>query len=610
MSHVVAVSTFAALVAGSDPASGGRKDDETCARGGLPGAEEKGINRRKYPMNETFRKNMRGLMVARAIGCSLGLASIFIALVFVVPAQADVGPEPILPAGSSLKPEYKTPIEMQAEKVILNVREATEADNSVVAWDAAGYDFDVWFPAVAEVEANFTMWNPTNEKVSTTVWFPLALALEDDRWLNHPDAIVPAIQRFQIMVKGKPVDYRVSNLPNPKGDERPPLPWASFPVTFPAKEKTAIKVSYMLPAQRPEAKWKGLIMEFSYIFQTGAGWAGPIGKAVLEVNLPYPVSPQTIVKMPQGGIVDGGRVRWSWENFEPGPANDFSISLMQPVPWEHMKAAQVAVKGSPKDGQAWVRLCETYYGLSYSGWHKNPGFGEIFPPLGVEACQEAASLLSETTLSDGPAWLDLCAIYYRLNMDKPSDLSVAVQACQAAARLLPDDAAPHYGLAILYLAGLPNNASAEKLQPVLDELKIGQELEAAQPASPKANYFVPMFGMDLPPAEYITEWAKRIAPVPTATKEQATQTGEVKATLTPRPSPTRAPTRKPTLAPTRKSTLAPTPAPSAMSQPLPSPTALLSPKETPGNGQRSIMLTAAGVIVLLIGGYLALKRLR
>ena len=561
-------------------------------------------------MNETFRKNMRGIVVAWAIGCSLGLASIFTALVFVVPAQADVGPEPILPAGSSLKPEYKTPIEMQAEKVILNVREATEADNSVVAWDAAGYGFDVWFPAVAEVEADFTMWNPTNGKVSTTVWFPLALALEDDRWLNHPDAIVPAIQRFQIIVKGKPVDYQVIDLPNPKGEQRPPLPWARFPVTFPAKEKTAIKVSYMLPAQRPETKWKGLIMEFGYIFQTGAGWAGPIGKAVLEVNLPYPVSPQTIVKMPQGGIVDGGRVRWSWENFEPGPANDFSISLMQPVPWEHLKAAQVAVKASPKDGQAWVRLCGTYYGLSYSGWHKNPGFGEIFPPLGVEACQEAASLLSETTPSDGPAWLDLSAIYYRLNMDKPSDLSVAVQACQAAARLLPDDAAPHYGLAVLYLSGLPNNSSEEKLQPVLDELKIGQALEAAQPASSKADYFVPMFGMDLPPAEYITEWVKRIAPFPTATGEPATQTGEVKATLTPRPSLTRAPTLKPTLAPTRNPTLAPTSAPTATSQPLPSPTVLLSTTEPTGNGQISIILMAAGVIVLLIGGYLALKRLR
>lgn len=526
-------------------------------------------------------------------GCGMLLVGILFILRAVSPAQADVGPEPILPAGSNLKAEYQTPIEMLAEKVIINVRAATKADNSVVAWDANGYGFDVWFPAIAEVEADFTMWNPTNEKVSTTVWFPLALALEDDRWLNHPDAVVPAIQRFQIKVKGKPVEYEVIDLPNPKGADRPPLPWAGFPVTFPAKEKIPIKVSYQLPAQRPEAKWKGLIMEFGYIFQTGAGWAGPIGKAVLEVNLPYPASPETIVKMPGGGQVDGSRVRWTWENLEPGSQDDFSISMMQPEPWDDLKAARVAVRANPKDGLAWLKLCDTYYGLSYSGWHKNPGFGMTYPPLGVEACREAARFLPKTAPDDGQAWLQLCATYYRLSEGEGSDPLIAVPACLEAARLLPGDAAPHYGLALLYLTGVSQNPSSAELQPVLDELKIGQELEAVQPVSNGVLWKLFYYES---PVDYITEWVNRISAVPTARVEQATETGEAAVTLMLQPSATTAPTQIPTL--TR------TPEPSAT--PLPMPTATTPAAET--GGRQGVIF--AVIAILVVVGFLVLSRIR
>jgi hypothetical protein len=40
-----------------------------------------------------------------------------------------VGVHPILPDGSSLKPDEPTLVEMQAEKVTITVRKATEADN-------------------------------------------------------------------------------------------------------------------------------------------------------------------------------------------------------------------------------------------------------------------------------------------------------------------------------------------------------------------------------------------------------------------------------------------------------------------------------------------------
>jgi hypothetical protein len=185
------------------------------------------------------------------------------------------------------------------------------------------------------------------------VWFPLASALETDEWENHMGEIAPRIESFQVAVDGKPLAYRVSELPNPKGVDLPLLPWASFPVTFPAKEVVNIQVSYVLWAQ-PDISRVG--MRLYYIFQTGAGWAGPIGKVELVVNLPYLASAETIGAMPEGGQIEGYQVRWTWENLEPGPQNDFSIWLLSQEHWEGLEPAKIAVKDEPENGEAWLKL--------------------------------------------------------------------------------------------------------------------------------------------------------------------------------------------------------------------------------------------------------------
>jgi hypothetical protein len=272
--------------------------------------------------------------------CSPVVACILLGLLVASPARADVGVQPILPDGSSLEPEDETPVIMQAETVTLNVREATETDNTAIKLnpEAYGYQFEpIWFPAIAEVQADFTMKNPTSEEESMTVWFPLASALERAEWDLNLDEIVPRIGAFRVTVDGKAVDYSVSELPNPRGEDKPPLPWASFLVAFPAGEEVLIQVSYLLPAKgvfpdREEVllqetsvlptelfmNWYvGVGMIFNYIFQTGAGWAGPIGKAELVVNLPYPASAETILAMPDGGQARGQQVRWTWRTWSP-----------------------------------------------------------------------------------------------------------------------------------------------------------------------------------------------------------------------------------------------------------------------------------------------------
>jgi len=496
-------------------------------------------------MNATLRKNQREQVVALAIGCSLALAFIYIVLVLVGPAQADMGVQPILPGGSNIKPDEGTPIQMAAEKVELNVRPATELDDAVVARNPAEYglpsSFDGspgMYPAMADVIADFTMVNPTSEAVNMTAWFPMASALETEEWNLNPGEVVPSIQRFQVIIEGKPLEFNISELPNPKGEDKPPLPWASFPVTFPAGKETHVQISYVVPAWW---SYEGLAMNLYYIFQTGAGWAGSIGTAELVLNLPYPASQETIWTMPEGGQLDGHQVRWTWKNLEPDPQDDFFVQLLLLNRWDELQAARAAVTANPRDGEAWLNLASTYSiltrGKHYSAARMLPGFGEIYQPLGVQAAQEAL-------------------------------------------HLLPGDGRPHYELALLYASTLPENASREDLNPVMDELKIVEVLDPAfAPNIHDALEFMGAF------------WA--------------VETTRAEASSMPKPSATTAPTLKPFPTPTS--------APSAM--PLPSANAIAAVTATApaasGAGIQGTMLSLIAILVVLaIVVYLVLLRMR
>ena len=219
---------------------------------------------------------------------TLILASILLGLPHSIPARADVGVQPVLPGGSNIAPAEQTPIQMAAEVITMNVRLATEADNAIVQLNPEAYGLQfkpVWYKLVAEVQAEFTMYNPTADEVSLTTWFPLASSLGSVSWELNPDEIVPRITSFEVQVDGTPLDYTTVELPNPQGAGKPLLPWANFLVSFAAGTNTSIKVSYLLPLVKAV---KGSELALNYIFQTGAGWAGPIGEARVNHTLALP----------------------------------------------------------------------------------------------------------------------------------------------------------------------------------------------------------------------------------------------------------------------------------------------------------------------------------
>ena len=360
------------------------------------------------------------------------LVCILLGLSIPAPARADLGVQPILPDGSNIQPRVETPIQMAAEKVVFNVRQATEWDAAAVTYNPMAYGLQgpewsptlIWQLSVAEVSAVFTMTNPTSEAVRMTVWFPLASALESEEWESHVGEIAPRIENFLVFVNNQPLAYDISELPNPRGADSPLLPWASFPETFPAGQDVLIQVSYLVWAQEDIT---GIGMKLSYIFQTGAGWAGPIGRAELVFNLPYLASPETISAMPPGGQIEGCQARWTWENFEPNPQDDFTIWLIRQERWEELETARIRTINWSEDGEAWLDLADTYRRLILGKYQFMASFTETYQPLGVQAAQEAL-------------------------------------------RLLPEDGRPHYELAIFYLAALPENPISEDLEPVLNEL--------------------------------------------------------------------------------------------------------------------------------------------
>jgi hypothetical protein len=512
------------------------------------------------------------------IASGLALLSLTAGLLAAEPARADVGVRPVLPGGSDISPEGETPIQMMAEKVVMKVRPATEADNSAVQLNPQAYGLQltpVWFPAVAEVKANFTMKNPTDGTVSLTAWFPLASALETISWELNPDEIVPRIADFRVTVDEKPVEFTEGELPNPKGADRPPLPWASFPVTFPAGKKTNIHVSYTLPLQQAV---KGKALALYYVFQTGAGWAGPIEQAELVVDLPYPASQGTLAgispgkymppyfmsgaqaDLPAGAVLEGNQARWTWENFEPGPEDDFAIWLMAPSDWQALEAARSAVQAKPQDGQAWLDLALIYRSLATAGYNRPTVFSSSYREPGLEAFRQAAELL-------------------------------------------PEHPAPHTGLALLLLS-TDKGAASDILDTVQEEVKIAKALEAKNPALAEEAGLSSLLAEDAL-SMYLYNDATATAEAAFWAGEQASQTAAVEETETPIPATAiaQAPTATPTLAPSD------TPKPEPVATQAATPTnILLQPAMFPsGFGLIACIVGAGGLVFLVVVVFLLVR---
>jgi hypothetical protein len=496
----------------------------------------------------------------------LFIAGVYLLIARPLPTLADVGVHPILPGGSNIEPQADTPIQMASERIVMNVRLATAEDNTIIQLNPAAYGLNiqpVWYPAVAMVVADFTMHNPTTSTIDLTTWFPLASALESVSWKLNPNETVPAIASFQVMQNGIPIEYTTSQQLNPKGSDMPALPWASFEISYPPLADTNLTVSYLLPLTQAV---KGSELVLYYIFQTGAGWAGPIGQAELIVNLPYPASSDTLLRIspeklsipypmaypgaaiPASAVMQGTQARWEWKDFEPTAPDDFAVWLVNPELWQHLQDAKAAVQAESQSGQAWFELALAYHNLATRSYDRPSIFSAGYLAPGIEAYQKSIEL-----------W--------------------------------PDNPSAHAGIALLTLTQyMPEaNAPADAMQFVDEEILLAKELEAQHPELVERSSLSSLWADDALSFYYYNITAT--ADFSASSTAQANQTQSAVFTAVP------------SLTPSPLPSLTPISSPSPSAQPA-SPTLTTTPEPADpnlyGRGMAAIIILAACSFTLVV----------
>ena len=257
----------------------------------------------------------------------LFLASVLLALGMflsgdVFPGLADVAPQPN-PPGINIMPDGQTKVRMIEEHVTMDLDPGDLHDP-----ESPQYPYDY----TAHVTADFLMeeMGTTAETMKTRFPFTTYDSFGGD-----------LIYDFQVWVEGRPQQFEVGNYPD---DQHPDMtyPWADFPVTYLPEQEIRIRVTYTIRSTR-DSRENGL----SYVFETGAGWYGTIGKAELIVNLPFEYSMESIRSMPPGGQAFGKSIRWTWLDFEPTKEDNFYISLVNPSYWKYVVDDRQLVADNP-----------------------------------------------------------------------------------------------------------------------------------------------------------------------------------------------------------------------------------------------------------------------
>ena len=275
---------------------------------------------------------------------------LFFTLVPQAQVSADIAP-PEAPPGSNIAPSAETTqVRMVAEKVTLDLQ-MIPATSGLVEDRVR-----------MKVTAAFTMRNLGDKEEAMQVRFPMAdpYGRGDGTLRNYPE-----IETVVVRVNQKLTPSETLRVANPFDAAYPPVPWATFPVTFPADEDIQIQVSY---TQKPTVYLPYIF--FTYILETGAAWKDTIGSADFLVRLPYPASWENVSDGPypsttQGAVFSGNEISWHFENLEPEYNQNFLISLISPVYWQALLAAQEAVKSNPENGDAWGNLARAYKMTSY-----------------------------------------------------------------------------------------------------------------------------------------------------------------------------------------------------------------------------------------------------
>jgi hypothetical protein len=308
----------------------------------------------------------------------LVFASIFC---IISPAFADIAP-PQQPSGGNpgLMAPVDTMVEMTYEVVFFEVGDVSNLF----------YSEDEFGSVNADVTALFLMKNRGSVEENLAVVFPL----------THPHGRgdgrfqFPEIRNFSVSVNESQQGWSLKESPNPNREDDPAVKWAEFSVTFPPEEIVSIEVSYQVQSTGylPEAT-------FYYVFETGAGWYGPIGEAVVYLTLRFEAKEEIFLfghhnimgfnqKTTQDVTFDGNRARWRFANFEPEPGDNWEATIIDPRTWLRLLTLQEKIEEG--ETQAYIEITKVYDEILFSKGVREGA--EHFVPVSLEMYEQAMDL--------------------------------------------------------------------------------------------------------------------------------------------------------------------------------------------------------------------------
>lgn len=291
---------------------------------------------------------------------------------------------PAAPVGPHVQPLDSTTVRLAEERIAIHLSRDTR-------WDPyfsrnAVADFRIWFRFEPQADEQMT------------VGFPLFVYDHEERiWGGR-------IENLRVEVDGREVAVAIHEPDRKLDSEADPASWALFPVTFHAGQPLEMVVSYTM-AVPPYGKSYGAPFWVAYVLRTGAYWAGTIGRteAVLTADRPIRAEDIWVEENPfrtttPGWVLEGGALRWVWEEFEP----DFDLHVVMENPYyrDLAREIQAAMDAGVAHGEELVALLVATRGLIESG-----NMGMAAPLRDGEMPGEAAERLAPAVLAAAEAYL-------------------------------------------------------------------------------------------------------------------------------------------------------------------------------------------------------------
>lgn len=257
-------------------------------------------------------------------------------------ARPDIAPDPVQRLGESLAPRSPTAIEMSSETVRLALDEDT-----------------------ARVEAVFTLHNTSSNSEDLDVGFPTAAQPANYSWSSREGLKVTewgpsTIRDFSARVDGREVKAEPKTSPNSQSVRG----WLCWPMAFGGGQTHTVEVRYEV-ATRDDAYSDPsplLNRQMTYILKTGAGWKGPIGEAVVILDLSKIPGENISRAAPEPTRKDPGSWTWRFKDFKP------SADVL--IQYRVYTTAQVAVeklstrlKSHSADVEGWIDLADNCVAL-------------------------------------------------------------------------------------------------------------------------------------------------------------------------------------------------------------------------------------------------------